>query len=196
MVHTLFPPNPFRTMPSRAIGTGLTGLILAAMLALGGCASVPPPDAAMSLAQNRLQSARDAGAADYAPVDLGFAQNKFQLAQDAMASHKYEDAANLAEESRSDAELARGKARLGAARAQIQSKIEENNHLREQMEQAHPDAPSQPAAPAGAPAPPSAPAGDMPAPSASVLSAPMPAQSTQGDGFQSVPQSPSQGGQP
>ncbi|NUR22276.1 MAG: hypothetical protein HOQ08_05175, partial [Frateuria sp.] len=54
------------------IGRAPGGLILGlALLALAGCASVPPPDASMNQAQALLQSARDAGAADYDPVDLG-----------------------------------------------------------------------------------------------------------------------------
>ncbi|KRE84574.1 hypothetical protein ASG75_11775 [Rhodanobacter sp. Soil772] len=175
----------------RRIRTAMAVLVLT--LALAGCASVPPPNDSMNQAQNRLQMARDAGAADYAPVDLGFAQDKFQLAQAAMAERKYADAANLAEESRADAELAQAKARLGAARAQIQSKVQENTRLRQQGEQAAGAGQTQDAAPAPASAPPT---GDMPAPSSSTLSAP-PA-----DGFQTVPdavQQPaanSQGGQP
>lgn len=171
---------------------------LALTLALTGCATVPPPNDAMNLAQNQLQAARDAGAADYAPVDLGFAQDKFQQAQAAMAERKFANAADLAEESSADAELARTKARLGAARAQMQGKLLENTRLRgegeqlaarqQQMEQAAPAPESSTAAPVR----------DMPAPSASVLSAPA------GGGFQSVPddnQQPAssastQGGQP
>jgi len=175
----------------RRIRTAMAILVLT--LAVAGCASVPPPNDSMNLAQNQLQMARDAGAADYAPVDLGFAQDKFQQAQAAMAERKYADAANLAEESRADAELAQAKARLGAARAQIQSKVQENTRLRQQGEQAAAaaQAPQPAPLPSGAP-----PTGDMPAPSSSVLSAP-PA-----DGFQTVPdtvQQPAanpQGGQP
>jgi hypothetical protein len=157
------------------------------LLALGGCASVPPPNDAMNLAQNQLQAARDAGAADYAPVDLGFAQDKFQQAQAAMAERKYAAAADLAEESRADSALARAKARLGAARAQIKSKLEENDRLRALGEQAAANPPQgQPAAPAGngsAEAPPQAPPiQDMPAPASSVMAAPAPA-----TGFQTLP---------
>ena len=177
MVH-IFSRPPGRL---KRIGRAAGGLTLGlAMLALAGCATVPPPDASMNQAQALLQSARDAGAADYDPVDLGFAQAKFQQAQSAMAARKYADAANLAEEARADAELARTRAQLGSARAQIQAKVEENTRLREQTE-AH-------ARPAPAPAP--APASsspetlqDMPAPSASVLSAPLP----QDGGFQPMP---------
>ncbi|SEJ05231.1 DUF4398 domain-containing protein [Frateuria terrea] len=185
----------FSRLPRRLkrIGRASGGLTLVvALLALAGCASVPPPDASMNQAQALLQSARDAGAADYDPVDLGFAQAKFQQAQAAMATRKYADAANLAEEARADAELARTRAQLGSARAQIQAKVDENTRLRQQTEQA----PAQPA-PAAAPAPASsAPQTlqDMPAPSSSVLSAPLP----QDGGFQPMPapsQSTHQGGQ-
>jgi hypothetical protein len=137
----------------------------------------------MNMAQIQLQAARDADAADYAPVDLGFAQGKFQQAQAAMASRKYEDAADLADEARADAELALAKARLGAARAKIQSKVEENSRLRERMEQAHPELSGQPQSmPTGLP--PATPTDDMPAPSSSVLNAPLPA----AGGFQTMPQ--------
>jgi hypothetical protein len=156
--------------------------VLALTLALAGCASVPPPDDSMNRAQTQLQGARDAGAADYAPVDLGFAQDKFQQAQAAMAQRKYADAANLAEESRADAELARAKARLGAARAQIQSKVQENTRLRSQGEQAAAQQQQQQQAP---PAPASSgavPTQDMPAPPSSELSTP-----PSGAGFQTLP---------
>jgi len=193
MVH-IFSPSAGR---SQRIGLAVHGLTLSALLALAGCASVPPPDGAMNQAQAQLQAARDAGAADYAPVDLGFAQNKFQQAKAAMASRKYEDAANFAEEARADAELARAKARLGNARAQIQAKVEENSRLRSQLEQ-----PIQDSTPA--PAESTAPSSieDMPAPSSSVLSAPLPQPEQDGQGFQTTPdpsQDPNQqpsGGQP
>ncbi|WP_350015993.1 DUF4398 domain-containing protein [Rhodanobacter sp. IGA1.0] len=180
------PAGHFR--PGRTV---LIALVLALFVA--GCASVPPPNDSMNMAQTQLQMARDAGAADYAPVDLGFAQDKFQLAQSAMAERKYADAANLAEESRADAELAQAKARLGAARAQIQSKMQENSRLRAQGEAATAAA----EAPAPAPSPSAAqPTEDMPAPPSSALSAPA------GDGFQTVPDNAQQpavdpaGGQP
>jgi hypothetical protein len=198
MVHIFSPPagyfGRFRAFPA------LPALLVALTLALGGCASVPPPDDSMNQAQSMLQQARDAGAADYAPVDLGFAQDKFQQAQSAMSERKYEDAANLAEESRADSELARAKARLGASRAQIQHRIQENSQLRAQGEQAEADAErqeqqaqqAQQAAQSATPAQAaSVPTEDMPAPSSSTLSAP-----PSGQGFQTLPdtnlQQPSQ----
>lgn len=193
MVHIFSPQTRF----SPRIGRVVSYLTLGALLALAGCATVPPPDNSMNLAQAQLQAARDAAAADYAPVDLGFAQDKFQQAQAAMAERQYADAANLAEESRADAELARAKARLGAARAQIQGKVQENTRLRVQGESAADgsQAPAQ-AAPTNAPSN-EVPIQDMPAPASSVLMSP-PA----GAGFQTVPETTQQpvpthqGGQP
>lgn len=176
MVHIFCPPPGF----SGRIRTPVMAVLLA--FGLAGCASVPPPDGSMNRAQAQLQAARDAGAADYAPVDLGFAQDKFQQAQGAMMARKYADASDLADESRADAELAQAKARLGAARAQIQSKIQQNDQLRAEGQQAASRPEDNPAADANNPAlPPAAPVRDMPAPDSSVLDAP-PA-----GGFQTVP---------
>ncbi len=194
MVHIFF-----RTAPSRSRLLAAMAL-LALVLALGGCASTPPPNDSMNQAQARLQAARDAGAADYAPVDLGFAQDKFQQAQSAFSDRKYADAENLAEESRADAELAATKARLAAARAQIQNKTQQNDSLRaegqqvvaaaaqrEQQEQAQlqqlQQQQQQQADPASATSSsiPTPPPPDMPAPSSSALSQP-----SQG-GFQTMP---------
>jgi len=184
--------------------------LLAALLVLGGCASVPPPDAAMNQAQAGLQAARQAGAADYDPVDLGFAQDKFQQAQTAMSNRKFAPAADLAAESSADSTLARTKAMLGAARAQIQLKVQANTRQRTQNEQAKAEnaqheaqqraqlaqqqAAEQPASASSAPAPANGastglPAQapmqqDMPAPSSSTLASP--AQQGSG-GFQTVP---------
>ena len=182
MAH-IFSPLPGHEM---LVGRMVPGLIAAAMLAISGCASVPPPDNSMNLAQSQLQAARDAQAADYAPVDLGFAQDKFQQAQAAMAQRHYADAANWAEESRADAELARAKARLGAARAQMQAKLAENNRLRAQGERASvagspATAPMQSPADADPRVLPEQPQ-DMPAPAPSQLSTPPTA-----DGFETVP---------
>ncbi len=187
----IFSPKPGFSGRARHAAAAVT-----LTLALAGCASVPPPNGSMTMAQNQLQAARDAGAADYAPVDLGFAQDKFQQAQSSMAQRDYADAATLADESRADAELAGAKARLGAARAQIEAKMQENTQLRRQADQAAVAADhEQQSAPMTAPSA-AEPTQDMPAPASSELSAPA------DDGFQTIPnQTPPssaqpQGGQP
>jgi len=129
MVHNLPSKAPLRR-GRRLLATAALGLAIAT---LAGCASTPPPNGSMNQALSQLQAARDAGAADYAPVDLDMAQGKFAQAQKAMASKKYDEAALLADESAADSELARAKARLGAARAQNQAKSKENSRMRVEM---------------------------------------------------------------
>ena len=174
MVYTL-PSLPLgRRAPARAA-------LLAIALALAGCASTPPPDGAMFEAQSLIQQARDADAADYAPVDLNAAQDRFQQAQAALADHKYDKAADFAAEASADANLARVKAQLGAARAQIQSKSAVNQQLRDNMDIDHPlNPPGAPASAGTMPAPPTTELAPMPAPSATVLGAP-------DGGFQTMP---------
>ncbi|WP_199100574.1 DUF4398 domain-containing protein [Dyella sp. ASV21] len=179
MVHIFFPLSGRRA----GVRTVVSTLTLAMTLALAGCASAPPPDGAMNQAQMQLRAARDADAADYAPVDLGFAQNKFLQAQNAMANRKYDDAALLADEARADAELARAKARLAATRAQIQSKTAANQQLRDQIDQALATEQQQ-SQTQDSSLPAQQPTNDMPAPPSSSLNEAIP----QGQGFQTIPQ--------
>jgi len=181
MVH-IFSPSWGRP---KGVRTAVSTLTLAMTLALAGCATTPPPDGAMNLAQTQLQAARDADAAMYDPIDLGNAQDKFQQAQNAMAKRDYDVAAQLADEARASAELARAKARLGAARNQIQSKTSANQQLRDQIEQTLSDQQQQnQSQAAGLPA--QQQTMDMPAPPSSALGEPIP----QGQGFQTIPQNP------
>lgn len=171
---------------NRCVGRLLAGLSFTLALLVAGCASVPPPDNAMNQAQSQLQAARDAQAQDYAPVDLGFAQDKFQQAQAAMADRKYAVAAQLAAESQADAELAAAKGRLGAARAEIQRKADQNNRLRAQGATASASGDSRSTTYDDAPVVPADMGqGNFPAPAASGMSAP-----AMRGGFQNVPPPP------
>lgn len=104
--------------------------VVTATLMLGACASLPPPTRGMSQAHGDLQSAISAGAAMYAPLELGFAKAKLNEADAAMQAQEYADAANLAEESESNSTLARVKAQLGKAHEQIKHATAENARLR------------------------------------------------------------------
>jgi hypothetical protein len=87
----------------------------------------------MARAQNQLQAAQQAQAADYDPVDLDFAKARFQQAQAAMDARKYAQAADLAEESLADGRLAQARSQVAALREQIRSKTEENARLRTRL---------------------------------------------------------------
>jgi hypothetical protein len=133
--------------PKRHLSAIHRCLGLAVLALVGGCASAPPPDAAMAQAQNQVQAAQAAGAADYDPVDLDFAQARLAQAQQAMLARKYALAADLAAESEADGGLALTKARLAVLRQQVRDKTAENKRLRAQLlDRPAPAVPSSPPA--------------------------------------------------
>lgn len=105
-------------------------LPLFGLLALAACSTAPPPTDGLDRAQAQVESARAAGARDYAPVDLGFAEQKLDAAKAAMASKKYGVAADLADEAGVAGELARARAQLAKLRAEVQDRTAENARLR------------------------------------------------------------------
>lgn len=132
MTLTLLPASRTRTL----IGA-------AALMLIAGCASTPPPTGLMTRAQHQLAALQKVKAADYAPVDLGFAKKRFHAAQAAMAEKKYDQATDLARESLADSRLAQTRAELALLRGKIHKQNAENTRLRSQLLK-----PSTPPAPA------------------------------------------------
>jgi hypothetical protein len=85
---------------------GAAVIVLAAMAAFAGCASTPPPNDKIAVAQAALSRAEQNGAPEYAPVQLSTARDKLARAQSAQADHKYLPASELAEQANIDAQLA------------------------------------------------------------------------------------------
>lgn len=106
------------------------------LLLLAGCATTPPPVGLMDQATQALEQARQAGASDYAPLELGFATRKLDQAQSAMAKEDYDQAAQLAEESQANSSLARVKSELGKLREQIKKQSAENQQARRSLDAA------------------------------------------------------------
>ena len=86
------------------IALGLTGV-----LALGACASAPPPTASLHAARQAISKADQAEAGHYASEELGEARTKLTSADNAVAVKKMKMAERLADESRAEAELASAK---------------------------------------------------------------------------------------
>lgn len=84
---------------------------IAAALALGACASVPPPVAELATARTSVASAESAGALKDAPAEFLSARDKLARAETASKDKKYADARRLAEESAADANVAERKSR-------------------------------------------------------------------------------------
>jgi Domain of unknown function (DUF4398) len=91
------------------------GAIGCAVVAIAGCASVPPPTEQMAVSKSAVANAVSAGGAEYAPVEMKLAQDKMDRARRAMEKEDYENARWLAEEAQADARLAEKKAQSAKA---------------------------------------------------------------------------------
>jgi hypothetical protein len=91
---------------------GLTGA-----LALGACASMPPPAASLQAAHQAIAGAEQAEAGRYAPSELSEARAKLASADTAVSAQRMTMAAQLAEESQAEAELATSKTSEAKAQA-------------------------------------------------------------------------------
>jgi hypothetical protein len=100
---------------------------------LAGCGPTKPPNTGLEEAARRLQAAREAGASTFAPQELRSAEERLSSGRAAAEKHDYEDAADLADESRSDSDLALVKARLGKARERVEARTRENAQLRQDL---------------------------------------------------------------
>ncbi|MBX3699213.1 MAG: DUF4398 domain-containing protein [Dokdonella sp.] len=103
--------------------------VVSVALLLAACGPTKPPPDLLGGAQQRLSSARSAGAPTYAPMELRFAEERLDQAQAAMADRDYTLAANLAEESSVNSELAAIKARLGKLRESVDTLKQENAEI-------------------------------------------------------------------
>jgi hypothetical protein len=104
-------------------------IVLFCLLA-SACGPTRPPSTGLDEAARHLQAARDAGASTYAPLELRGAEERASLGRAAADKHDYEAAAQLAEESQANADLAIAKARLGRAREKVEARTRENAQLR------------------------------------------------------------------
>jgi hypothetical protein len=101
--------------------------ILTALLA--ACGPTKPPSDELGVATRNLSTARAAGAATYAPLELRAAEQRLAQANSALAHEDYDEAAVLASESAVNSELAAAKSRLGKAREAADSLRQQNEEL-------------------------------------------------------------------
>jgi hypothetical protein len=117
-------PRIFREI--HACGLGL-------VLMLVGCASTPAPLGLLDDAGRAVAAARDVRADDYAPVELGFAEEKLAAARAAMQERDYAAAQQLASQAELNGMLAAARSRAAAGRASVQAQSEENARLRREL---------------------------------------------------------------
>jgi hypothetical protein len=111
----------------------LSRLALLAAAGIAGCASTPPPLGDLASADAAIGAARAAGAAELAPVEFRFAEDKRQAASVALDGRDFVLARQLAAQAEVDAALAEAKARAAAGRNAVQQKSRENAELRREL---------------------------------------------------------------
>ena len=114
------------------------GAMLAALLALAGCASQKAPATAdVAVSRNAVQNAVQAGAAELAPAEITAARAKMMRANEALAAKDYKLARELAMQAQADAQLAQSKANSAKATAASDALNEDLRVLRQEVERAN-----------------------------------------------------------
>jgi hypothetical protein len=108
-------------------------LVLTTMSLLAGCASTPPPRGLLDGAQRAIADARSAQAQDFAPVELGHAQERVSAARAAMAERDYDLAAQYSLQAELDARLAQTRSEAARGREEIKRRTDENARLRGEL---------------------------------------------------------------
>ena len=100
------------------------------------CAGVAPMEKMVKL-ESQIANARQAEAIVYAPLELKFAEDKYELAQDAVDNKDYALAGQLADEALLDAQLAEVKALSVRAEKEAQEMRESIETLRSELNRRH-----------------------------------------------------------
>lgn len=104
------------------------------VLALGGCASVPPPTGELSAAQQAVNRAQGADASQYASEAIGRARDELGRAQAAMSSGDQKAARTLALAATADADLAFADSRAQSVQADYRQRRQEVVQLRSRLQ--------------------------------------------------------------
>ncbi|MBN2733196.1 MAG: DUF4398 domain-containing protein [Balneolaceae bacterium] len=110
------------------------GLMICLVLAMGACATtnVPAPDT--SEAESMIKQAEEAGAQEYAPLELREAREKVEQAKSLVEQEENAKAMRLTKEASVDAELAMVKARSAKAQEAVKQLKETIKTLKEEIE--------------------------------------------------------------
>jgi Domain of unknown function (DUF4398) len=81
-------------------------LCAAIFISVAGCATTPIPNEKIAVAKSSVQRAEQAGAPEYAPVEMASAREKLARAEKAAADHEAQPATQWAEQANADAQLA------------------------------------------------------------------------------------------
>lgn len=109
-------------------------LALSSLLILAACASTPPPDPRLlDNAESALRQAEDAGAADYAPLELRFARERLAAARQHMEAGRPAETRRVADEAEIEAQLALARTRAAQTRAELAQRQRALERLRSDL---------------------------------------------------------------
>lgn len=106
----------------------------ALLLALGGCATLPPPTAELAAARTAVANAGDADADQYSPDVLASARAELSIAQAAMAGGRNQEARDAALVATAGAELAAAESRVRVLENDFAQRRDEVARLRAQLQ--------------------------------------------------------------
>lgn len=91
-----------------------------ALLSLAACATTPPPDPRLlANAENALNQAEQAGAAEFAPLELRFARERLNAARLQLEAGRTIEARRIADEAEIEAQLALARTNAAQTRAEL-----------------------------------------------------------------------------
>ena len=97
-------------------------LALAASFLLAACATTPIDPGVLDNARMAIEQATDAGAEEYAPLELRFARERLARAESHVEAGDQDDARRMADEAEVEAQLAIARTRAALARAELAQK--------------------------------------------------------------------------
>lgn len=109
-------------------------LILGLITGVGACASSNIPAPNTSDAETMINQAEEAGAQEYAPLELRNARKKLEQAKQFNEQEEYEKATRFVEQASVDAELASVKARSAKAQEAVKQLRETIETLRKEIQ--------------------------------------------------------------
>jgi len=103
------------------------------LLLIVACATTPPDPRILDNAHSAIGQAEAAGASEYAPLELRFANERLAAAQQALNNEREDDARRLAEQAELEAQLALARTRAALARAELQQKQRDLEQIRNDL---------------------------------------------------------------
>ncbi|HMA97944.1 MAG TPA: DUF4398 domain-containing protein [Wenzhouxiangella sp.] len=113
--------------------------VIALLILATACATTPPDPRVLSNAEQAINVAREAGAEEYAPLELNFAVEQLEMARFQLENNRADEARRLADEGEIEAQLALARSRAAQARAELATQQLELERLRSDLIEAFGD---------------------------------------------------------